>query len=94
MNIELIFTKEEINKNIPYNMICETRYGSVWNTMKRRLLWNNEFTKEEKENAEKMFRQTHTWYTKGVTESVRMDFSTYRLWNKVTEFCCCLIGGF
>ena len=87
MDIEIILTSKEINENIPYKMICETRYSNIWNTRKCKLMWNKEFTETEKEKAEKMFRQTYTWYTKGITEFVRMDFATYRLWDKVARFC-------
>lgn len=85
--IEIVLTREEIQKKIPYQFICQTRYGSVWNRLYRKFLWNDFFNEEEKEKAEKMFRQTHTWYTKGIPDTVRMDFSVYSLWDKVENFC-------
>ena len=85
--IEMIFTSEEIIKEIPYQFICQTRYSSIWDTMRRKVLWNNVFTEEEKEQVERMFRQTYTWCTKGITDTVRMDFYTYLLWDKIRKFC-------
>ena len=89
--IEVVMTSEEVSKNIPYQMICQTRYGSVWNTMKRKLRWNKEFSDNEKEKAEKIFRQAHSWFVgKGILDTVRMDFPTFELWNKIEKFCCSL----
>lgn len=85
--IEMILTREEIQKEIPYHLICQTRYGRIWDTMRRKMLWNKIFTEEEKEKTEKMFRQAYTWYTKGIPDTVRMDFSTYLLWDKIRSFC-------
>ena len=86
--IELVMTNEEINNNIPYKIICHTRYGSVWDTMKRKRRWNTEFSDIEKSNAEKIFRQAHSWYVgKGIPDTVRMDLSTYELWKKIGRFC-------
>lgn len=86
--IELVMSREEINNAIPYNLICQTRYGSKWDTMRRRLQWNKNFTDNEKERAEKIFRQSHIWsVSKGVPDTVRMDLSTYALWMKIAGFC-------
>lgn len=87
MDIEIVLAIEEVNENIPYQMICETRYSAAWNTMRRKRFWKKDFTEAEKEKAEKIFRQAHSWYTKGVAEAVRMDLPTYRLWNKIARFC-------
>lgn len=89
--IEMLFTREEIQKEISYQLICHTRYGSVWDTMRRKVLWDMVFSEEEKEKAEKMFRQTYTWYVKGIPDTVRMDFSTYLLWDRIESFCCAII---
>ena len=86
--IEVVMTSEEVSKNIAYQMICQTRYGSVWNTMKCKLRWNKEFSDNEKEKAEKIFRQAHSWFVgKGIPDTVRMDFPTFELWNKIETFC-------
>lgn len=87
MTIEMIFTKEEIKENIPYEIICLVRYGSIWNTMKRKIRWDNEFSNDEREEAERIFRQTYNWFVKGIPDNVRMDFSTYKLCEKIARFC-------
>lgn len=87
MDIEMILTNDEVKENIPYAMICETRYSTSWNTMRRKRMWKMDFTEDEREKAEKMFKQAYSWYTKGITETIRMDIATYRLWNKIARFC-------
>jgi hypothetical protein len=88
MTMEIIFTKEEIQKHIPYQMLCQTRYGRFWNTMRRKQMWDKAFTKAEMEEAEKLFRQCHTWYVgNGIPETVRMNLATCNLWNRLVEFC-------
>ena len=83
----MILSIEEVKENIPYQMICETRYSAAWNTMRRKRFWKKDFSETEREKAEKMFKQAHSWCIKGVTETVRMDFPTYRLWKKIIRLC-------
>ena len=88
MKMEIVFTQDEIKANIPYQMICMTRYGSVWNTMRRKRKWVEEFTAYERERLNAMCRQTYSWTcTTGLPESLRMSMNTYRLWNRLAEFC-------
>lgn len=87
MILEMVLTREEIEKSIPYKFVCTTRYGSIWNTMRREMRWNKEFSFAEQEMAEKLFRQSHVWFTKGIPDTVRMDFQTYELWHKIAKFC-------
>lgn len=87
MRIELVLSGEEVTENIPYTIICTTRYSNVWNTMKRKQRWNKEFTPIEQGIAEEIFRQAQQWFTKGVPNSIRMEFLIFELWNKIAEFC-------
>lgn len=87
MHIEFVLSGKEIEENIPYRTICNTRYGSVWNTMRRKQRWVTEFSIVEQEAAEEIFRQAYRWYTKGVPNSVRIDHLTLELLDKITEFC-------
>lgn len=88
MKMMLVLSREEVHREIPYAVICETREGSAWNTCRRRRLWNGMFTKAEKEAATRLFRMAHRWYlTTGVPEEVTMTMSTMRLWQKLGEFC-------
>lgn len=87
MIIEMVLSSEEIKENIPYSIICLTRCSSDWNTMKRKLRWNNEFSTTEQKVSEEIFRQAYHWFINGVPNKTRMDFSTFELWNKIAEFC-------
>ena len=85
------FTHDEIQKKIPYGLICETSEGSAWRTGRRRRRWLLEFTASEREACTRLFRQAHSWYlTKGVPDEVMMSVKTYGLWQKLGDFCASL----
>lgn len=81
-------TAEEVNANIAYSLICFTRYGSTWDTGRRRRAWLADFSETERKSAERLFRTAHVWTVgKGVPDTVRMTESTFHLWRKLAEFC-------
>lgn len=85
------FDRDEIQNTIPYAMICETRFGSVWNSMRRRRRWNSEFTESERDMASKLFNQAYRWHlVTGVPDKVKMKSTTYDLWCRLTAFCASL----
>ena len=89
--LEFVFKHNEIQKMIPYELICTTRESSVWDTMKRKRRWKAEFTEEERAKAEKIFRNARSWYLgRGVPEEVRISYADFELWNKIASFCCSL----
>ena len=91
MKMEIVLTQDEIAQVIPYQMICMTRYSSVWNTMRRKRRWATEFSAYERERLNTMCRQTHNWMmTTGLPETIRMSFGTYELWNRLAVFCASL----
>ena len=45
MMLEL--SHDEVNREIPYVMVCMGRYGSACNTMHRKRRWSGEFTERE-----------------------------------------------
>lgn len=86
--IMLTLTHDEIQANIPYAMICETRFGRAWGTGRRRRAWLKEFTEQERETAGRMFRQAYDWYlVHGVPDEVTMTAKTFALWIRLGEFC-------
>ena len=46
--IMLVMTHEEVDTNIAYSLICFSRYGSAWDTGRRRRAWLANFTEEER----------------------------------------------
>lgn len=85
------FTRDEIRKEIPYDLICETRESSAWKTGRRRRRWMLEFTASEREACTRLFRQAYSWYlTKGVPDKVMMSVKTCGLWQKLGYFCASL----
>lgn len=87
MKFQIEFTDDEINSKIPYSLIATIRYSSLWNSRKTKELYKNFFSESEKERAEKLFRQAHTWYIKGAPDSVYMDWDVWNLWCKIIDFC-------
>lgn len=79
---------DEVHEKIAYQLICETRYSNFWDRLPIKRRWFEEFTPEEREEAEQLFRRAHSWYLgKGVTDTVRMSVRTYYLWKKLEAFC-------
>ena len=86
--LKFVFSHDEINEQIPYPLICETRYGAKWDITKNQRRFENEFTEEEREHAKKLFILSHIWYLKrGVPEEVEMTQFDYDLWAKLATFC-------
>ena len=91
MKMEVVFSKEEIPDIIPYQMIWATRYSSIWNTMRRKRRWTEEFSSYERERANAMCRQTYNWMcTTGLPETIKMSCGTLDLWLRLAEFCASL----
>lgn len=87
-HLEVVLNRDDVHEQIPYAVICEIRYGSRWDTMRRKRRWMAEFTKEERDATYKLFPKAHNWYVgRGVPDLVRMSLSTYRLWQKLGDFC-------
>jgi hypothetical protein len=91
MRLYLELDRDEIHQKIPYAVICETRFGSRWNTMRRKRRWVEEFTEAERNSAERLFKMAHNWYlVKGVPDQIRLTPDTLMLWGKLGNFCASL----
>lgn len=91
MTLEIILSSDDIKRMVPYQIIGETRYSSIWDTSKRRRLWNESFSKEDEDTCEKLFRQARRWFVNGVTESARFTLAEYEMWDRLTVFCISLL---
>lgn len=86
--VMIVLDHNEIQRDLPYQMICEGRFGSAWNTMHRKRRWMEEFTESERDAASKIFSKSKSWtLTTGVPESIMMSPKTYALWIKLGNFC-------
>lgn len=91
MRMMIVLDRDEIQGGIPYAMICETRYGRMWDTGRRKKRWLSEFTEKERAAASKLFALSHQWYlTKGVPDEQIMSVNTIALWEKLGAFCASL----
>lgn len=88
MKIMMVFDHDEIKKEIPYDLICETHEGGRWNTFRRKRLWNDMFTEKEQKACGRLFRQAKSWsLVKGAPESLMLTADTLLLWKKLGNFC-------
>lgn len=91
MKMMIVLTRDEIKERIAYAFICETRFGSRWNTMRRKRKWAQQFSEKERDKASKLFKLAHQWYlVTGVPEEVTMSIDTLALWQKLEGFCASL----
>ena len=87
----LVLTREQVERDIPFKMVCEARNGSRWDTFTRKRRWAAEFTSAEMTAATTLCRQAQNWTLgKGVPASVRMTETTFDLWKKLGDFCASL----
>lgn len=88
----MVLTAEQVERDIPYKVVCEARYGVRWDTGTRKRRWQDEFSNAERVAAERLFRQAHRWtLTSGVPcKGVEMSSTVYYLWQKLGDFCASL----
>ena len=85
----LVLNRDEINRQIPYAVVCETMSGARWSTSKRVRLMREQFTQAEIDAIYRMHQQARIWYlVKGVPEELRIMPKTLALWHKLAAFCC------
>ena len=85
----LVLNREEINKRIPYAVVCVGMSSARWNTSKRKRLMKEQFTKAEIDAIYRMQKQAYNWYLRqGVPEEIRITPHILLLWHKLATFCC------
>lgn len=89
MKLLIEFSHDDIQREIPYQIIAETMSRSIWDTGRRKRLMAELFTKAERDHVSKIKAQAHSWaLVKGVPQDgVKMTLSTYQLWHKLAAFC-------
>lgn len=88
MRMYLVLEHDEVQKEIPYALVCETMEGARWRSGKRRRLMKAWFSDVEISRIYELKSLAHRWYlTKGVPDEVKMTVDTYQLWQKLADFC-------
>jgi len=90
IQVSISLSRDDIlNGALGYQIICETRESSVWDTRRCKNLWMSEFDSREREETEAIFKQCHSWYLKkGVPlEGITVSVDRLKLWYKIEEFC-------
>ena len=84
----LTLSQEEIRQQIPYAIVAETMGGSRWSTGRRKRMWRQMFSEEERDKARKLYNLAHRWYlVTGAPEEIKMRPQTFVLWQKLGAFC-------
>ena len=85
----IVLNRDEINRQIPYGVVCEGMSSARWNTGKRKRLMKERFTESEIDAIYRLNRQAHSWHlVKGVPDELRIMPKTLALWHKLAAFCC------
>lgn len=81
---------EEIQRDLPYQIIAETMSRGIWETGCRKRLYSATFTDAEKRKIPEIGMRAKRWaLVSGVPDKgVLMSVETYKLWHKLAAFCC------
>lgn len=88
MRMMVEFNRDDIQKRLPYMLLCETHSSSRWQTGRRKRLYLEQFTEQERKAADRIFAQARHWaMVTGAPENVTMSIRTAELWEKLAQFC-------
>ena len=88
MKMYMSFDHDEIQKELPYAIIGETTTRWIWDTGKRKRLFAEAFTEQERESCYSIIAQAKKWLLKtGCPDEIKMTMNTYALWHKLANFC-------
>ncbi|MBR6982100.1 MAG: hypothetical protein IKH75_00980 [Ruminococcus sp.] len=87
MRLLLELEPEEVRDVIDYPLIGECVHLSIWNTGKRRRLYDSTFTQEEKEKIPDITRKAGRWAVYGIKDHVQISVDELALWKKLGSFC-------
>ena len=87
MRVLLELEPEEVRDIIDYQLIGECVHLSIWNTGKRRRLYDSTFTLAEMEKIPEITRKAGRWTIYGVSETVRISVEELELWKKLGKVC-------
>jgi hypothetical protein len=88
MTVMVELSREELQQRIPYALICETRYGSRWDTFTRRRKWKAATDEAARRRLARLFKKAHEWtLTRGVPDTYRMRMNELSDWDFLASFC-------
>lgn len=91
MELYIELSRDEIREGLPYAIIAETASRAVWNTGRRKRLFKETFTPNQRDTCYRIIRQAHSWHlVKSCPDSVRLLPGTLLLWQKLGNFCASL----
>lgn len=92
---KVVLNRNDIESQIAYKLICETRYGAKWGGDRQRHTsskvqrkYKELFSEEEQREATKLFVLAHKWYlSTGIPDEYEATPETIALWQKLEAFC-------
>lgn len=88
MELQLMFSRDDVSEILPYELICSTMYSSQWNTGRCFRAFNATFSNDEQAMIQKISRQSHDWYLgRGVPSQVILSPQELVLWHRLAQFC-------
>ena len=87
--IQISLQNSELDHELHYRLITETRHISAWDTGRRKRLYNEAFSSEEQAQHEFLFRQAWQWERGNLPKEgcTTMTPDTYAQWQKLAHFC-------
>lgn len=88
MRLYISLDHDEIQQTLPYAIIGETASRVIWETSKRKRLFAQTFTEQERDLCYSIIAQAKKWLLRtGVPDDVKMRFTTLALWHRLAAFC-------
>lgn len=84
----LYMKQDEIQKNIPYQLVAETFAREVHKTGKGKRIFNEMFAEFEKESIRELRRKATKWaFQTGAPRELKLTLTTLSLWMRLADYC-------
>ena len=82
---------EYVRLTIPYQIIAETTSMSIWETGRRRRLFNQMFNETERKSCYEIIKTAKRFAFRGIpADGMKASAHTLALWRRLADFCAML----
>ena len=82
---------EYVRQNIPYQIITETTSMSIWETGRRRRLYNQMFNETERRSLHEIIKTARRFAFRCIpADGMKASAHTLGLWRRLADFCAML----
>ena len=83
-----VFSPEDIQKTLPYDLIARVRQSAAWDSEKRKKIWGNWIGVLERDRAYIVLKKAAIWSAFGPPErDIRISPNMVATWRKVALIC-------